>query len=169
MFSSVDALGLLVDFPDTRRADSLARPGSSAAPARRAGDGDETKADPLRNDDCVSMDPHGNGGLACRGARLDASELGLDRRFTLGLWLTAVVGSVLLGVLQWFNLRRVSRLTGPAADFMRRLAERLLPGNAVELLPYCALAITAGVCEEFSIAASRWQRSRAWEWRPGRW
>jgi membrane protease YdiL (CAAX protease family) len=80
---------------------------------------------------------------------LTPPELGLDRRFTLGLWLTAVVGSVLLGVLQWFNLRRVSRLTGPAADFMRRLAERLLPGNAVELLPYCALAITAGVCEEF--------------------
>jgi membrane protease YdiL (CAAX protease family) len=32
---------------------------------------------------------------------------------------------------------------------MRKLAERLLPGRPVELAPYCALAITAGICEEF--------------------
>jgi membrane protease YdiL (CAAX protease family) len=32
---------------------------------------------------------------------------------------------------------------------MRLLARRILPVNSVELLPYCALAVTAGVCEEF--------------------
>ena len=32
---------------------------------------------------------------------------------------------------------------------MRSLAKRILPVNSVELLPYCALAVTAGVCEEF--------------------
>jgi membrane protease YdiL (CAAX protease family) len=32
---------------------------------------------------------------------------------------------------------------------MRKLAERILPHRSVEFAPYCALAVTAGVCEEF--------------------
>ena len=34
-----------------------------------------------------------------------------------------------LGAFQWFNLRRVSRMTGAVPEFMRKLAERLLPGE----------------------------------------
>lgn len=80
---------------------------------------------------------------------LTPSQLGLGRRITPELIFLGLVGAGLLGAFQWFNLRRVSRMTGPIPDFMRKLAERLLPGKPVEFAPYCALAITAGVCEEF--------------------
>jgi membrane protease YdiL (CAAX protease family) len=63
--------------------------------------------------------------------------------------LVAIVGAATLGSLQWLNLRRIGRTTGKAHDFMRTLAERLLPQSRVELLPFLALAVTAGVCEEF--------------------
>ena len=80
---------------------------------------------------------------------LTVTELGLGGRMTIGLVFLSLAGASLLGTFQWFNLRRVSRMSGPVPDFMRKLAERLLPGKAVEFAPYCALAITAGVCEEF--------------------
>lgn len=80
---------------------------------------------------------------------LTPGELGLGQRFTFAVVLWSLAGVGLLGAFQWFNLRRVSSMSGPIPDFMRRLAARLLPGNAVEFAPYCALAITAGVCEEF--------------------
>jgi len=80
---------------------------------------------------------------------LAATELGLGGPLTLAHLFLSLVGAVLLGAFQWFNLRRVSRMTGPVPDFMRKLAERILPGNPVEFAPYCALAISAGVCEEF--------------------
>jgi membrane protease YdiL (CAAX protease family) len=80
---------------------------------------------------------------------LTATDLGLERRMTFSLLLLSLAGAALLGTFQWFNLRRVSRMTGPVPDFMRKLAERLLPTRPLEFAPYCALAITAGVCEEF--------------------
>jgi membrane protease YdiL (CAAX protease family) len=80
---------------------------------------------------------------------LTAAELGLARPVSAGLLEWSVLGGMLLGLFQWFNLRRVSRMTGPAPEFMRKLARRILPSTAVELAPYCALAVTAGVCEEF--------------------
>jgi len=40
-------------------------------------------------------------------------------------------------------------MTGPTPQLMRKLAERILPTKPVEFGPYCALAVTAGVCEEF--------------------
>ena len=40
-------------------------------------------------------------------------------------------------------------MQGEAPDLLRKLATRLLPVTLVEYLPYSALAITAGVCEEF--------------------
>src|SRR6266481_4420419 len=51
--------------------------------------------------------------------------------------------------LQWLNLRRVGRIPVGARGPIQAIAERLLPQSAVELLPYLALAITAGLCEEF--------------------
>ena len=76
-------------------------------------------------------------------------ELGLvwpNKRKTA---LLALTGSVLIGALQWMNLRRVGRLEAPTRGFLRVLAERILPQTAIERLPYFALAMTAGVCEEF--------------------
>lgn len=80
---------------------------------------------------------------------LTASELGLARRIDFELLAFSLVGAALLCAFQWFNLRRMSRIHLPATELMRKLAERLLPSNAVEFGPYCALAVTAGVCEEF--------------------
>jgi membrane protease YdiL (CAAX protease family) len=80
---------------------------------------------------------------------LTTVQLGLDRRLSVELVLAGALGAAALGVFQWFNLRRVSRMSGPVPDLMRKLSERLLPIKAVEMAPYCALAVTAGVCEEF--------------------
>lgn len=80
---------------------------------------------------------------------LTATQLGLATRFTLHLaWIT-FAGAVVFGAFQWFNLRRVSRMTGDVPDFMRKLAGRIMPKRPLEFAPYCALALTAGVCEEF--------------------
>ena len=80
---------------------------------------------------------------------LTVAELGLARRVTVELVLLSLAGILLLGTFQWFNLRRIGRSTGAIPDFMRKLAERLLPNSPLELAPYCALALTAGFCEEF--------------------
>jgi uncharacterized protein len=82
---------------------------------------------------------------------LTASELGLARRVGVEILLASLLGAALLCIFQWFNLRRVGRTSGAVVELMRKLAGRLLPaqGKLVEFLPYCALAVTAGVCEEF--------------------
>ena len=80
---------------------------------------------------------------------LTAGQLGLASHFTVRLFLLTLLGGVLFGAFQWFNLRRVSRMTGEVPDFMRKLARRILPGTSLEFAPYFALAVTAGVCEEF--------------------
>jgi membrane protease YdiL (CAAX protease family) len=91
------------------------------------------------------------GVVACRAVArgLTAADLGLGRHITPELLLLSLAGGVLLGGFQWFNLRRLGRLTGRVPDFMRKLGERLFPTKPVELAPFCALAVTAGVCEEF--------------------
>lgn len=78
-----------------------------------------------------------------------SGELALSRQITAGLIFASVVGTALLCTFQWFNLRRVGRVSAPAVDRMRKLARHLLPVRPVEFAPYCALAVTAGVCEEF--------------------
>jgi uncharacterized protein len=80
---------------------------------------------------------------------LTPEELGLGGRLTVQLVLVGVLGAVIIGVLQSFNLRRMGNMEGAAPDFLRKLASRILPHSMVELLPYLALAVTAGVCEEF--------------------
>jgi uncharacterized protein len=84
------------------------------------------------------------------GARgLTRDELGLVVHGRSRILVTAVVGAATLGTLQWFNLRRMGRSSGKAREFLRVLAERILPQSRVELLPYLGLAVTAGLCEEF--------------------
>jgi membrane protease YdiL (CAAX protease family) len=82
---------------------------------------------------------------------MTANELGLGCRLGVEILSASLFGATLLSAFQWFNLRRLGRTSGPVVDLMRKLAERLLPAHAklVEFVPYCALAITAGICEEF--------------------
>jgi len=91
-----------------------------------------------------------------RGLTLQA--MGLGAQPWVGTVSVGVLGAVLIGGLQWLNLRRIGKMDGEAPELLRKLANRLLPVNLLEYLPYSALAITAGVCEElvyrgFGIAA----------------
>lgn len=76
-------------------------------------------------------------------------QLGLVVHGRTRLLIAALVGAAVIGSLQWLNLRRVGRIPVESRGVMQAVAERILPQSAVELLPYVALAITAGLCEEF--------------------
>lgn len=80
---------------------------------------------------------------------LTAPELGLLIPDRGRIAAAAIVGAATLAALQWLNLRRMGRLAPELRGFLQALAERILPQSSVELLPYFALAVTAGVCEEF--------------------
>lgn len=80
---------------------------------------------------------------------LTPAQMGLGHQRVAEMIAAGLLGAVALGSFQWINLRRISRMTGPAPELMRKLAERILPKKPIELAPYCALAVTAGVCEEF--------------------
>jgi membrane protease YdiL (CAAX protease family) len=82
-----------------------------------------------------------------RGLKL--GELGLGSNAWLELVAVGVLGGAAIGGLQWLNLRRIGKMEGEAPELLRKLSSRLLPVTLVEFLPYSALAITAGVCEEF--------------------
>jgi CAAX protease family protein len=98
---------------------------------------------------------------------LTLQELGLGSQNWIGTVVGGVFGAILIGGLQWLNLRRIGRMEGEAPELLRKLAKRLLPVNFLEYLPYSALAITAGVCEEFIyrgfvIAAFSWVGLPLW-------
>ncbi len=80
---------------------------------------------------------------------LTVAELGLARHVSAELLLFGLAGAGFLGALQWLNLRRIGGMTGTVPDFMRQLAARILPDTSIALAPYLALAVTAGICEEF--------------------
>jgi len=80
---------------------------------------------------------------------LSAGTLGLANHGGAGTILGSLALAAVVGALHWLNLRRVGKSPGKAPELMRSLARRILPINSVELLPYCALAVTAGACEEF--------------------
>jgi membrane protease YdiL (CAAX protease family) len=80
---------------------------------------------------------------------LGLEDLGLVIHGRWRIVLAAIVGAATLGGLQWLNLRRMRRSSGKAREFMQVLAERILPQSRLELVPFLALAVTAGVCEEF--------------------
>lgn len=80
---------------------------------------------------------------------LTFEELGFVVHGRARIFLAAIVGAATLGGLQWLNLRRMGRSSGKARSFMQALAERILPQSRAELLPFLALAVTAGLCEEF--------------------
>lgn len=78
-----------------------------------------------------------------------AQQLGLVFHDRTKLLSAGIVGAAVIATLQWLNLRRVSRIPPEARGPLQAIAERVLPQTAVELPPYFALAITAGLCEEF--------------------
>jgi len=78
-----------------------------------------------------------------------ATELGLVSYGKSRVLLAGMVGAATLALLQWLNLRRMGRLSTPARGLLQSLAERIFPQSRTEMLPYCVLAVTAGVCEEF--------------------
>jgi len=78
-----------------------------------------------------------------------AVQLGLVYPDRIRILAASIVGAATIATLQWLNLRRVGRIPVEARGALQVLAERILPQSAVELLPYLALAITAGLCEEF--------------------
>jgi membrane protease YdiL (CAAX protease family) len=82
-----------------------------------------------------------------RGLSLDALGLVVHGRWRI--LIAAIVGAATLGGLQWLNLRRMGRSPRKTREFMRILANRILPQAPLELLIFLALAVTAGLCEEF--------------------
>ena len=61
----------------------------------------------------------------------------------------SVLGTALIVILQWLNLRRMGQSTSRLLGPLRAMAERILPQSRLELIPFLALAVTAGLCEEF--------------------
>ena len=78
-----------------------------------------------------------------------AEQLGLTIHDKTKILVASLVGAATIAILQWLNLRRMGRLPARARGAMQAIAERILPQSTVELLPFLALAVTAGLCEEF--------------------
>jgi membrane protease YdiL (CAAX protease family) len=78
-----------------------------------------------------------------------AAQLGLTIQGSTRILVASIVGAATIAALQWLNLRRVGKIPVEARGPLQAVAERILPQSTVELLPYLALAITAGLCEEF--------------------
>lgn len=79
---------------------------------------------------------------------LQVADLGLTSHGAIPV-IAGVIGGAAIGTLQWLNLRRIGKMEGEAPGLLRKLAKHLLPVSLLEFLPYAALSITAGVCEEF--------------------
>lgn len=78
-----------------------------------------------------------------------ADELGLVIQDKMKILVASLVGAATIAILQWLNLRRMGRLPPKARGPLQGMAERILPQSTIEFLPFLALAITAGLCEEF--------------------
>lgn len=78
-----------------------------------------------------------------------AGQLGLAMPGRSRLLIVAMVGAVAIGTFQWLNLRRVGKIPIEKRGPLVAIAQRIFPQTTVELLPYLALATTAGICEEF--------------------
>ena len=82
-----------------------------------------------------------------RGLTLE--EVGLAPLHWAFLLFWAALGGGLLSLLHWINLRRMGQVDSPRKSELRAISERILPQSRNELVPYLALALTAGLCEEF--------------------
>lgn len=78
-----------------------------------------------------------------------ANQLGLAIPQRLTVTVLAIFGAAVIVTLQWLNLRRMGRSASPLRRPLQALAERILPQSTKELIPFFALSVTAGLCEEF--------------------
>ena len=78
-----------------------------------------------------------------------AVELGLIISDWAPIAALSVLGTAAIVTLQWLNLRRMGRSASRLRAPLQAMAERILPQGRLELIPFFALAVTAGVCEEF--------------------
>ena len=79
-----------------------------------------------------------------------STELGLGTGPNLFRTVIAgVCGTVILAGLHWMNFRRMGSLLEKLPARVQAMATRILPQSAQERVPFLALAITAGCCEEF--------------------
>jgi membrane protease YdiL (CAAX protease family) len=76
-------------------------------------------------------------------------QLGLTIPGRYKVLIFTVFGAALIVTLQWLNLRRMGRSASQLRGPLQALAERILPQSTMELIPFFALAVTAGLCEEF--------------------
>jgi CAAX protease family protein len=60
-----------------------------------------------------------------------------------------ICGTAILATLHWMNFRRMGRLLDKLPARVLAMATRILPQSRPERVPFYALAITAGCCEEF--------------------
>jgi uncharacterized protein len=63
--------------------------------------------------------------------------------------ITGIAGTLILGTLHWLNFRRMGRLIDKLPPRVSAMAARILPQSDEERVPFLALAVTAGCCEEF--------------------
>jgi membrane protease YdiL (CAAX protease family) len=61
----------------------------------------------------------------------------------------AIFGGAILSALHWVNLSRMRRVSSRARESFQCMAERILPRSKPETATFLALAVTAGLCEEF--------------------
>lgn len=78
-----------------------------------------------------------------------ASQLGLTMPDRMRLFVVAIVGGVTIAAFQWLNLHRVGKIPIEKRGPLVAIAQLIFPHSTVELFTYFALAITAGLCEEF--------------------
>jgi membrane protease YdiL (CAAX protease family) len=76
-------------------------------------------------------------------------ELGVVNGSRVPVLLLAAGGALLIAVGHWMNLRRMASASHAAAEKLRAMAARLFPRSWLETVFYIALALTAGICEEF--------------------
>jgi len=77
------------------------------------------------------------------------AQLGLSVPIRGRLFIVAIVGGATIATLQWLNLRRVAKIPIERRGPIVAIAQRIFPHSTIELLSFFALAITAGICEEF--------------------
>lgn len=78
------------------------------------------------------------------------SDLGLGTGPNLSRSMIAAVGgTIIVATLHWMNFRRMGRLLDKLPARVQAMASRILPQSPQERVPFLALAVTAGCCEEF--------------------
>ncbi len=80
---------------------------------------------------------------------ISSAELGLGVERRSFILLVSLLGSMVLAVVQWRGWKHRLAKLQPAYSLPRALAERILPRTNLEAPAFFALAVTAGLCEEF--------------------